>query len=127
MGCSSWFQGQRSSAIASGLIITGMPVWPVRLFVFDRLRRPCQRDGCHRTNRANVVGWDYRSNPQRVTMNKEDRELSLEELEIVVGGSDLAFQLQQAMNAQSQAYARAASTAKGYHDTTAAILRNFGA
>jgi hypothetical protein len=57
-------------------------------------------------------------------MNAQDRELSVEELNEVVGGSDFMFQLQQATNAASQGYAQASSTAKRQHDTMAAILRN---
>jgi hypothetical protein len=57
-------------------------------------------------------------------MSEQDLELPLEELSCVVGGSDLLFQLQQATNAASQAYAQASNTAKRQHDTTSAILRN---
>jgi hypothetical protein len=56
-------------------------------------------------------------------MNEQDFELSLDELDAVVGGSD--FSLQQAVNAQSQSQQQTANSFRGYHRTASAILGNF--
>jgi hypothetical protein len=58
-------------------------------------------------------------------MNEQDFELSLDELDAVVGGSDFAFQLQQAVNAQSQSQQQAANASRGYHHAVSSILGNF--
>jgi hypothetical protein len=58
-------------------------------------------------------------------MNDLDRELSLDELAAVVGGSDFSFQLQQAVNAQTQSHQQTANASRGYHHTASAILGNF--
>jgi hypothetical protein len=58
-------------------------------------------------------------------MNVLDHELSLDELDAVVGGSDVSFQLQQALNAQTQGQQQAANSSRGYHHTVSWILGNF--
>jgi hypothetical protein len=57
-------------------------------------------------------------------MNQQDLELSLDELEAVVGGSDYSFQLQQAVNAQSQSQQQTSNASRGYHHTLSSILGN---
>jgi hypothetical protein len=58
-------------------------------------------------------------------MNEQDLELSLNELDAVVGGSDFSFQLQQAANAQAQSQQQAANASKEHRRTVSWILGNF--
>jgi hypothetical protein len=55
-------------------------------------------------------------------MNEQNRELTLDEINLVVGGND-AFSLQQAMTAQQQATQQASNASKSNHDTMMAIIR----
>jgi hypothetical protein len=58
-------------------------------------------------------------------VNEQDLELTLNELDAVVGGSDFSFQLQQALNAQTQSQQQAAYASRGYHHMVSSILGNF--
>jgi hypothetical protein len=60
---------------------------------------------------------------QGTHVNEQGHELTLDELEFVVGGSDL-LALQAAMAAQQQGQTQASTTSKRNHETMYAILRN---